>query len=64
MPLLLYRRLVMSGKGKDSSSSSSTNNSLDEIEALLKEQFYDFSKKLISIKEKFDTVHCCPTIHK
>ena len=46
----------MSGKGKDSSSSSSTNNSLDEIEALLKEKFYDFSKKLISIKEKFDTV--------
>ena len=54
----------MSGKGKDSSSSSSTNNSLDEIEALLKEKFYDFSKKLISIKEKFDTVHCCPTIRK
>ena len=40
--------------GKDSSSSSSNNNSLDEIKALLNEKF-DFSKKLISIEEKFDT---------
>ena len=44
----------MPGKGKDNSSSS-TNNSLDEIKALLNEKFDDFSKKLISIEEKFDT---------
>ena len=45
----------MPGKGKDSSSSSSNRNSLDEIKVLLNEKFDDFSKKLISIEEKFDT---------
>ena len=45
----------MPGKGKDSSSSSSNNKSLDEIKALLNEKFDDFSKKLISIEEKIDT---------
>ena len=44
----------MPGKGNDNSSSS-TNNSLDEIKALLNEKFDDFSKKLILIEEKFDT---------
>ena len=44
----------MPGKGKDSSSSNSTNNSLDEIKALLNEKFNDFSKKLILMEEKFD----------
>ena len=44
----------MPGKGKDSSCSS-TNNSLDEIKALLNEKFDDFSKKLFSIEERFDT---------
>ena len=48
-------RLVMPGRRKDSSSSSSTNNSLDEIKALLNEKFDEFSNKLVSIKEKFDT---------
>ena len=47
-------RLVIPGKGKDSSSSSSTNNSLDEAKALLNENFDDLSKKLVSIEEKFD----------
>ena len=46
----------MPGKGKDSSSSSSNNNSLDEIKVLLDEKFDNFSKKLISIEEKFDTI--------
>ena len=45
----------MPGKGKDSSSSSSNRNSLDEIKVLLNEKFDDFSKKLVSIEEKFDT---------
>ena len=45
----------MPGRGKDSSSSSGTSNSSDEIIALLNERFDDFSKKLISIEEKFDT---------
>ena len=45
----------MPGMGKGSSSSSSTNNSLDQIKALLNEKFDDFSKKLVSVKEKFDT---------
>ena len=45
----------MPGKGKDSSSSSSNRNSLDEIKVLLNEKCDDFSKKLISIEEKFDT---------
>ena len=45
----------MPGNGKDSSSSCSNNNSLDEIKALLNEKFDDFSKKLISIEEKIDT---------
>ena len=49
-----YLRLVMLGKGKENSSSS-TNNSLDEIKAQLNEKFDYFSKKLISIEEKFDT---------
>ena len=48
-------RLVMPGKGKDSTSSSSINNSLDEINVLLNEKFDYFSKKLISVEEKFDT---------
>ena len=45
----------MPGRGKDSSSSNSTNNSLDEIKALLNEKFDEFSNKLASIEEKFDT---------
>ena len=45
----------MPGKEKESSSSSSNNNSWDEIKVLLNEKFNDFSKKLISINEKFDT---------
>ena len=45
----------MPGKGKDSTSSSSINNSLDEINVLLNEKFDYFSKKLISVEEKFDT---------
>ena len=45
----------MPEKGKDSNSSSSNNNSLDEIKALLNEKFDDFSKKFVSIEEKFDT---------
>ena len=48
-------RLVMPGGGKDSSSSNSTNNSLDEIKVLLNEKFDEFSNKLVSIEEKFDT---------
>ena len=47
----------MTGKGKDSSSSSSRHNSLDELKALLNDKFDDFSKKLISIEEKFDTTN-------
>ena len=45
----------MPGRGKDSSSSSSTNNSLDEMKALLNEKFDEFSNKLVSIEEKFGT---------
>ena len=45
----------MSRKRKDSSSSSSNKNGLDEIKALLNEKFDDFSTKLVSIEEKFDT---------
>ena len=45
----------MPGRGKDSSSSSSTNNSLNEIKALLNEKCDEFSNKLVSIKEKFGT---------
>ena len=45
----------MSRKRKDSSSSSSNKNGLDEIKALLNEKFDDFSKKFVSIEEKFDT---------
>ena len=45
----------MPGKGNDSTSSSSSNNNLDEINVLLNENFDYFSKKLISIEEKFDT---------
>ena len=45
----------MPGRGKDSRSSNSTNNSLDEIKALLNETFDEFSNKLVSIEEKFDT---------
>ena len=45
----------MPGKGKDSTSSSSINNNLDEINVLLNEKFDYFSKKLISVEEKFDT---------
>ena len=44
----------MSRKRKDSSSSSSNKNGLDEIKALLNEKFDDFSKKFVSIEEKFD----------
>ena len=45
----------MPGRGKDSSSSNSTNDSLDEIKALLNKKFDEFSNKLVSIEEKFDT---------
>ena len=45
----------MPGRGKDSRSSNSTSNSLDEIKALLNETFDEFSNKLVSIEEKFDT---------
>ena len=45
----------MPGSGKDSSSSNSTNDSLDEIKALLNKKFDEFSNKLVSIEEKFDT---------
>ena len=45
----------MPGRGKDSSSSSSTNNSLDEIKALLSEKFDEFSNKPVSIEKKLDT---------
>ena len=45
----------MPGRGKDSRSSNSTNNSLDEIKALLNETFDEFSNKLVSIEQKFDT---------
>ena len=48
-------RLVMRGKGKDSSSINSTNDSLGEIKALLNEKFDEFSNKLVPIEEKFDT---------
>ena len=44
----------MPGRGKDSSSSSSTNNSLDEIKGLLNEKFDEFGNRLVSIEEKFD----------
>ena len=40
-------RLVMPGKGKDSRSNSSTNNSLDEIKALLNENL------MISVRTLF-----------
>ena len=40
----------MPGKEKESSSSSSTNNSLDETNALINEKIDDFSK----IEERFD----------
>ena len=45
----------MPGMGKGSSSNSRTNNSLDQIKVLLNEKFDDFSKKLVSVEEKFDT---------
>ena len=45
----------MRGKGKDSSSINSTNDSLGEIKALLNEKFDEFSNKLVPIAEKFDT---------
>ena len=45
----------MPERGKDSSSSNSTNDSLDEIKALLNKKFDEFSDKLVSIEEKFDT---------
>ena len=45
----------MPGTGKDSSFSNSTNDSLDEIKALLNENCDEFSNKLVSIEEKFDT---------
>ena len=48
-------RLVMPGTGKDSSFSNSTNDSVDEIKALLNENCDEFSNKLVSIEEKFDT---------
>ena len=44
----------MPGRGKDSSSSNSTNDSLGEIKALLNEKFDESSNKLVSIEEKFD----------
>ena len=45
----------MRGREKDNSSSSSTNNSLDEIKPLFNEKFDEFSNKLVSVEEKFDT---------
>ena len=48
-------RLVMPGKGKDSKSSNSNNDSLGEIKALLHEKFGEFSHKLVPIEEKCDT---------
>ena len=48
-------RLVMPRRGKNSSSSNSTNDSLDEIKALLHKKFDEFSNKLVSIEKKFDT---------
>ena len=45
----------MAGRGKDSSSSNSTNDSLGEIKALLNEKFDESSNKLVSIEKKFDT---------
>ena len=45
----------MPGKGKDSSSSNSNNDSLGEIKALLHEKFDEFSHKLVPIEEKCDT---------
>ena len=46
----------MRGREKDNSSSSSTNNSLDEIKPLFNEKFDEFSNKLVSVEEKFDTL--------
>ena len=48
-------RLVMPQRRKDSSSSNSTNDSLDEIKAPLNEKFGQFRNRLISIEKKFDT---------
>ena len=48
-------RLVMPRRGKNSSSSNSTNDSLDEIKALLHKKSDEFSNKLVSIEKKFDT---------
>ena len=48
-------RLVMPGRGKDSSSSNSTNDSSDEIKVLLNEKFDEFSNKIVSTEDKFDT---------
>ena len=45
----------MPGKGKDSSFSSSTTISLDEIKVPLNGKFDEFSNKLVSIEEKSDT---------
>ena len=46
----------MPGRVKDSSSSNSTNDSLDEIKALLNEKFDESSSKLVSIEEKVNTI--------
>ena len=43
-------RLVLPGRGKDGSSSNSTNDSLGEIKALLNEKFDEFSNKLVSMR--------------
>ena len=45
----------MPRRRKNSSSSNSTNDSLDEIKALLHKKFDEFSNKLVSIEKKFDT---------
>ena len=45
----------MPRRGKNSSSSNSTNDSLDEIKTLLHKKSDEFSNKLVSIEKKFDT---------
>ena len=48
-------RSVIPGRGKDSNSSNSTNNSLDEFKVLLNGKLDEFNNKLVSIEEKFHT---------
>ena len=53
-------RLVMPGKGKDRSSNGSTNNSLDEIKALLNENLmisvrnlFQYRRNLTPLSERY-----------